>query len=100
MNIDVTKKNSKYEIPDAINPRKSWRILLYVCLIISIVGFVFDYYLYTFVSREPLYVEVPGEEMKIERLKVEKIKNIIAFFDSKIEKSLKLKVGNLIDPSL
>jgi len=98
--MDIIKKSNKYEIPDVINPQKSWRNILFICLVVLIAGLAYDYYLYTFVSREPLYVEVPEEEMAIERLKVDKIKNIISFFDSKSEKSKNLKKTNLIDPAL
>jgi hypothetical protein len=100
MTKNLFKKNTSYEIPDSINPRKSWKAILYICFTILIIGFAYDYYIYKIVSREPLYVEVPGEEMKIERLKVEKINNIISFFNGKIEKSKNLKKTNLIDPAL
>lgn len=100
MTTNLFEKNTSYEIPDAINPRRSWKTILYICLIILISGLAYDYYVYKIVSREPLYVEVPGEEMMIERLKVEKIKSIISFFDGKTENSKNLKKTNLIDPAL
>ncbi len=100
MAIGFFKKNTLYEIPDTINPRRSWEAILYICFVILIAGFAYDYYIYGIVSHKSLYVEVSGEEMMIERLKVDKIKSIISFFDGKIENGKNLKKTNLIDPGL
>ncbi len=100
MTTNISKKNNAYKIRDEINPKGAWRNILLICLFALVAGLAYDYYLYTFVSREPLYVEVRDGEATAERLKVEKINSIITFFDGKIERNMSLKNKNLIDPGL
>lgn len=97
---NLFKNNTSYEIREAINPRKVWKSILYFSIIVLIAGLAYDYYMYRVVSRESLYVEVTGEELVIEKLEVNKIKSIISFFDTRVEKNASLKNKNLIDPAL
>lgn len=101
LNLNIfLKKGNSFEVPDFINPKKTWKNILYILFIIFFAGMVYDYLIYNFVNREPLYVEVPGEEMYIERLKIGKIESIKTFFDGKVKKTSELKKTKLIDPAL
>jgi len=97
---DLFKKKKDFKVPKDISPKKSWASVLIFSAVILAIGLAYDFYVYKIVSREPLYVEVPGEEMIIERLKVGKINNIVSFFETKKENNINLKKSSLIDPAL
>ena len=83
-----------------INPKRDWSILiiLFIFLIIASIGF--DFYMYQKIVGGDMYVSVNKDELIVENLKSNDLKKIIDTFDVEKNNITKLKLENLVDPSI
>lgn len=85
---------------EIVNPKRDWRILIgvFVLLILSVI--LFDGYMYKQIVGGDMYVSVKREELVVEDLKASDLDKIILNFNSKRLNINNLKLENLIDPSI
>lgn len=83
-----------------VSPKRDWGILLIIFSILVIASVVFDFYMYQKIVSGDMYVSVKKDELVIESLKSSELKNITDNFESKAVNITKLKLENLVDPSI
>jgi hypothetical protein len=83
-----------------INPKRNWKILLIIFIILILISLGFDGYMYRMIVNGDMYVSINKKEIVIGKLKSDDLKNILDSFVSKKAQITNLKVQNLIDPSL
>lgn len=83
-----------------INPRRDWSILLGLCVSFIIFAIAFDYCMYRKTVNGDMYVSIKKEELTVEDLKINDIKNILSVFENKTNIINNLKIEKLVDPSL
>ena len=83
-----------------VSPKRDWRILLIIFSILVITSIAFDFYMYQKIVSGDMYVSVKKDELVIESLKSEDLKNINDNFEFKVVNITKLKLENLVDPSI
>lgn len=83
-----------------VDPQRDW-IILIILFVVAIIGCVtFDVYMYSKIVSGDIYVSVSREDLLVENLKRDNLKNILNSFDTKKEEIKELKISNLVDPSL
>jgi len=85
---------------NAISPKRDWIILIVLFIIFIITSICFDYYMYKKIISGDMYISVKREELVIENLKSNDLKNIQNNFEMKEINTINLKLKNLVDPSI
>ncbi len=83
-----------------VNPRRDWIILISIFIALIILSLGFDFYMYQKIISGGMYISVNKEELVVENLKHNELKNILDNFESKKTKTAELKLDNLVDPSI
>jgi len=83
-----------------VNPKRDWNILMmiFVILVLSSVGF--DFYMYKQIASGDMYISVKTEDLSIQKLKSNDLKNILDNFENKKARIMNSKLEISVDPSL
>lgn len=83
-----------------VNPKRDWMILLILLSIFIVSSMGFDYYMYEKIVSGDMYISVKREDLTIESLKSGDLKKVLDIFEMKKINITKLKLENLVDPSI
>jgi myo-inositol-hexaphosphate 3-phosphohydrolase len=83
-----------------ISPKRCWYVLLCLSFLLVVFVSIFDYCMYRKTVSGDMYVSVQRNELTIENLKINDIKNIISIFENKKNIINNLKIEKISDPSL
>ena len=83
-----------------VNPKRDWKILIILFIILITASIGFDFYMYKQIVNGDMYISVTRTDLSIENLKSDDLQNILNNFENKKANMTALKLKNLVDPSI
>lgn len=93
-------REKSFFLENIVSPKRDWSILLIIFSVLIIISIGFDFYMYQKIVSGDMYVSVKKDELMVETLKSNDLKNITDNFEFKKSNITKLKLENLVDPSI
>ncbi|HEC30528.1 MAG TPA: hypothetical protein ENI66_00750 [Candidatus Yonathbacteria bacterium] len=92
----------KDKLKKQMHPYRDWGMLLLLFSVFLIISAVVNMYLFILVNKEELFVKNQTSEKEVEMLKVEELRNMIKFFDTRVENfnNISKQKPDVVDPSL
>ncbi|MFA5095482.1 MAG: hypothetical protein WC447_02390 [Candidatus Paceibacterota bacterium] len=101
MEIKFLKREKRFRKGGlGIKPDLYWRYILYITFILIILSFVFDFYLFIKINKEPNPPVLSTNER--EAIKKERIDKVLEYFKEREKKSIEIlsSPSPIVDPSL
>jgi hypothetical protein len=102
MKLEIFKKRKEFnKKKSGVNPNRYWKLTILVTIIVLILAFVFDYYLFTQINQE-LVVPVVSDNNQVGIVNTNRIKKALDYFSEREQKSTQIlnSPAPVVDPSL
>ncbi len=83
-----------------INPKRDWIIICLLIATFAILFVIFDLYAYKNIVNGDMFVSVNKSDLKLETLRIDDLKKVLADFEAKKSMSQSVKIEHSVDPSL
>lgn len=87
---------------EEVNPRRDWKIVAIIFILISFGIIVFDTYVYWIISKGGFFVSSSKEAIPIESIDRSELAKVIKFYEDreKFFQEVKSKKAEIVDPSI